>query len=308
MEMLFCARMPLRPAFSARSATNAAARNHFQFHFIDGTVEAVQGMATMIWERFSFMFVSTARVAIRSAAILTATTCLADTNSFASRATRAFHEAEKLADSRPVAVRTLIQVARAAFDAAEFTSSDDEREKFATRGIDAARSAIERGSTNAAAHYWLGMDLGQLARTKTLGALKLVREMESEFQHAAELDAGYDYAGPERSLAYLYRDAPGWPTSIGNKKKAREHFEQAVKLHPEFPDNQLGLLEAFEKWADRQSFEKQLKITERVVTEAEKKFTGPAWEASWADWKKRLAEMKSRSGTVGAPTAKKGVK
>jgi tetratricopeptide (TPR) repeat protein len=247
-------------------------------------------------------------MAICSTAIL-ATACLgADSNTFAARAERAFHDAEKVAGNRPVAVSALVQFARAAFDAAEFTRSDDEREKFATRGIDAARTAIEREPTNAAAHYWLGMDLGQLARTKTLGALKLVREMESEFQRARDLDAGYDYAGADRSLGYLYRDAPGWPTSIGNKKKAREHFEQAVKLHPEFPDNQLGLVESFEKWSDRQNFEKQLKAAEGVMAEAEKKFTGSAWEASWADWKKRLAELKRKSGSVGQTTPRKGVK
>jgi tetratricopeptide (TPR) repeat protein len=266
-------------------------------------------MATMIWERFSLMFVSTTRMAIFSIAVFAAMICLgADTNSFASRAERAFHDAEKLADTRPVAVSALVQLARGAFDAAEFTRSDDQREAFAMRGIEAARSALERESTNAAAHYWLGMDLGQLARTKTLGALKLVREMEREFQRAAELDADYDYAGADRSLAYLYRDAPGWPTSIGNKKKALEHFDRAVKLHPEFPDNQLGLVEAFEKWADRQSFEKQLKVAERVMAEAKKKFTGPSWEASWADWKKRLADLKRKSGSVGTATPSKGVK
>jgi tetratricopeptide (TPR) repeat protein len=301
--------MPLQPAFSARSATNAAARNHFQFRFIDCTVEAVQGMATMIWGRLSFMLVSTARWAICSTVIFAAATCLgADSNTFAARAERAFHDAEKLAGTRPVAVSALVQLAHAAFDAAEFTRSDDRREEFATRGIDAARSAIEREPTNAAAHYWLGMDLGQLARTKTLGALKLVHEMESEFQRAAELDAGFDYAGADRSLGYLYRDAPGWPTSIGNKKKAREHFEQAVKLHPEFPDNQLGLVESFEKWSDRPNFEKQLKVAERVMAEAEKKFTDPTWEASWADWKKRLAELKRKSGSVGTSLPTKGVK
>ncbi|HEY0551388.1 MAG TPA: TRAP transporter TatT component family protein, partial [Verrucomicrobiae bacterium] len=204
----------------------------------------------MIWTPVSFTLVLTARLAICSALVLAAARGLgADTTSFAARAERAFHDAEKLANARPVAVSNLVQLSRAAFDAAEFTRSDDEREKFAMRGIDAGRSAVERQSTNAAAHYWLGMDLGQLARTKTLGALKLVREMEKEFQRAVELDAHYDYAGADRSLGYLYRDTPGWPTSIGDKKKAREHFEQAVKLHPEFPDNQLGLVESFEKWA-----------------------------------------------------------
>ena len=291
-----------------QDAISAAARNYFPFQFIGGTVETVRGMAIMILERLSFRLVSPARMAILSTILATATCLGADTNTFAARAARAFHDAEKLADARPVSVSALVQLSHAAFDAAEFTRSDDEREKFATRGIEAARKAIEREPTNAAAHYWLGMDLGQLARTRTLGALKLVREMESEFQRARDLDAHFDYAGADRSLGYLYRDAPGWPTSVGNKKKAREHFEQAVKLHPEFPDNQLGLVESFEKWSDRQNFEKQLKVAERVMAEAEKKFTGPTWEASRADWKKRLAELKRKSGSVGSTTPGKGGK
>ena len=232
-----------------------------------------------------------------STVIFAAAACAgADTNSFAAQSERAFHQAEKLAKARPVHTSNVIEFGRAAYDAAEFTRSDDEREEFATRGIAAMRSLIDREPTNAAAHYWLGMDLGQLARTKTLGALKIVREMENEFHRARGLDPHYDYAGPDRSLGYLYRDAPGWPASIGNKDKARVHLEQAVKLHPEFPDNQLGLVESFEKWSETSNLEKQLKVAERIMAEAEKKFTGPAWEASWADWKKRLAELKRKRG------------
>ena len=95
------------------------------------------------------------------------------------------------------------------------------------------------------------MNLGQLARTETLGALKLVREMEREFKTAAELDGHFDYAGPERSLGLLYRDAPGWPVSIGSRRKAREWLEQAEKLAPEYPENHLNLVESYLQWHDR---------------------------------------------------------
>jgi tetratricopeptide (TPR) repeat protein len=132
--------------------------------------------------------------------------------------------------------------------------------------------------------------------------------MEEEFQRALSLDEHWDFAGPDRSLGLLYRDAPGWPTSIGSKRKAREHLERAVKLHPEFPDNQLALLESYEKWADRQSFDRQLKTTERALAEAKKKFSGAEWEQSWTDWNKRLAEMKTKSAEVGKHTPSKGAK
>jgi hypothetical protein len=262
----------------------------------------------MFSKTFLIMRSSTTRRAVGCAlAALTVVATAAESN-FAARAERAYLVHQKQAQQEKTNATTFVQFSRAAFDWAEFARDDNERETVALAGIDAARRALAQSSINATAHYWLGMNLGQLARTKTLGALKLVREMEAEFLVATTIDARVDYAGPDRSLGYLYRDAPGWPTSIGNKKKAREHFERAVQLHPEFPDNQLGLLESFEQWADRKNFVLQLPKTEKAITGAKEKFTGEAWEASWADWNKRLAGLKSRSGIVGRTTPSKGVK
>jgi len=227
-------------------------------------------------------------------------------NLFALRAERAFEAAEQMSDRQPTNVTNSIHLARAAFDWADFARTSDDRATIAARGIEAARSAIQRVSTNAAAHYWLGMNLGQLARTKTLGALKLIREMEEEFLRARSLDSHTDFAGPDRSLGYLYRDAPGWPASIGNKKKAREHLDRAVELHPEFPDNQLALVESFAEWNESQNFARQLKSAEAVIAQALDKFYGEAWESSWADWNKRLALLKSKDRETNRPITSKG--
>lgn len=308
-EMLFEAWMPLQPAANANKATSAIERNHFQFQCISGTVEAVQRMATMISRKLCFMFLPTVRAAICSAAMFALPgSVLAQSNSLASRSERAFSEAQQIVRKEPTNTAALVALARAAFDWAEFARKDSQRADIANAGIEAARRTIEICPTNAAAHYWLGMDLGQLARTKSLGALKLVREMEDEFHRALNFDPHVDFAGPDRSLGLLYRDAPGWPTSIGSKKKAREHLERAVQLHPEFLENQLALLESFEKWADRQNFDRQMKATERAYADAKTKFTGSEWEPNWTDWKQRLAEMKSKSGEVGKHTPSKGAK
>jgi hypothetical protein len=106
----------------------------------------------------------------------------------------------------------------------------------------------------------------------------------------------------------LYRDAPGWPTSIGNRTKARTHLEASVKLHPEFPDNQLALAESFSEWGDKQNFARQLETTESTMAKARAKFTGAEWEQSWADWDKRLAELKAKARTKAAPVTAKGVR
>jgi hypothetical protein len=218
----------------------------------------------------------------------------ADRASLAARAERVFIDAEESARRQRTNVNALVHFSRAAFEWAEFARDKDQRAEIAVRGIEAARTAIRKADTNAAAHYWLAMNLGQLARTKSLAALKMVREMEAEFLRARALDPHVDFAGPDRSLGFLYRDAPGWPTSIGSRKKSRAHFEAALQLHPDFPDNQLALAETFLEWGEKQNFARQLEAADAVQSKAVQTFTGPDWEASWASWKKRLAVLKSK--------------
>ncbi len=186
--------------------------------------------------------------------------------------------------------------ARAAFDFAEFSTNTTERADIAGQGIAASRSLVAREPKMAAGHYYLAMNLGQLARTQFLGALRLVREMEHEFLAAAALDARLDYAGPERSLGLLYAEAPGWPVSIGSERKARPHAERAVQLAPEFPENHLDLIEAYLKWGEPEAAKKQLGSLEAHWPAARKKFTGDPWAQRWEDWTARRAAARKQLG------------
>ena len=86
-----------------------------------------------------------------------------------------------------------------------------------------------------AAHYWLGMDLGQLARTKSLGALKLVREMEQEFLTARDLDEHLDYAGANRSLGFLTATRPVGLRALAAKRKRATISNAPWNCIPNFP-------------------------------------------------------------------------
>lgn len=195
----------------------------------------------------------------------------------------------------PTNVASACQLGRTAFLWADCATNDHQRAQIANEGIRACRDAVARDPQSAAAHYYLAQNLGQLARTKSLGALKLVREMEKTWLRAVTLDERLDYAGPDRSLGMLYLDAPGWPTSVGSSAKSRAHLERAVQLAPDYPDNRLTLAEALQRWRKRDELAAQLRSLAELWPRAKVKFTGPEWEAAWLDWEARLAALKSKA-------------
>ena len=193
------------------------------------------------------------------------------------------------------------QLARAAFDLAEFSTNDTQRAALANQGIAACRPLVAREPKLAAGHYYLAMNLGQLARTEYLGALKLVKEMEPEFKAAGDLDPQFDHAGPKRNLGLLYRDAPGWPVSIGNPSKAQSLLKQAVKLAPDFPENYLHLIEAYLKWKEPDDAKKALRALDAIWPAARTNLTGAKWEQSWDNWSTRRTAARQQLATTRPP-------
>lgn len=185
------------------------------------------------------------------------------------------------------------QFGRTCFDLADFSTNNAERQAIAEQGLAACRQALNHESNSAPAHYYLALNMGQLARTKSLGALKLVSEMERELLRAIELDPRFDYAGPERTLGLLYRDAPAL-LSIGNRAKSRQYLQRAVELVPNYPDNRLSLIESELKWNDRVGAAKDIKLLDELWPNAKREFSGTEWNHNWEDWNIRLQEAKRK--------------
>jgi hypothetical protein len=229
------------------------------------------------------------------------------TNNFAAQTEAEFHRAQKQFQSNTNDVTAAWQFARASFDFADFATNGAERAAIARQGIAACRQAIARASNSAPAHYYLGLNQGQLARAETLGALRLVRQMEREFKTAAGLDGGFDYAGPERSLGLLYRDAPGWPTSIGSRRKALEWLKKAEEIAPAFPENHLNLLESYLQWHEPAGAKRELQELDALWPAARTNLARPKWDQSWADWSaRRDAARKRLDETSKAEQSKNG--
>ncbi len=212
---------------------------------------------------------------------------------FAAEARKAYDQAKARYHSQPDNPDAAWDFARTCFDLAEYATNKPSRADPAEDGIAAARRAVEMKPGSAAAHYYLAMNLAQLARTRTLGALKLLGQMEREFDKARTLDERFDFAGPDRNLGLLYRDAPSLG-SIGSRTRAREHLLRAVELEPDYPENRLNLIESYLKWGETSAARRELQALEAAWTKAKTELSGSNWASSWADWQPRLNQVKKR--------------
>jgi tetratricopeptide (TPR) repeat protein len=179
----------------------------------------------------------------------------------------------------------------ACFDRADLAATSASRAAVAGEGIQVCRQLLRKAPELAAAHYYLAMDLGQLAQTKKAGALSIVKEMEREWEAARVLDEHFDFAGADRNLGLLFRDAPGFPLSIGSRVKAGQHMRRAVELNPDYPENYLNLIETrlkHKQWAQAAAEDEHLRA---LLPAARKKLSGPHWQDAWEDWDKRQQEI-----------------
>jgi len=184
------------------------------------------------------------------------------------------------------------ELGRACFTWGKLLKDPGAQEKIYAEGTAACRRAIAFDPNSAAAHYYLGMNVGRQADLKrNLAALGMVKEVEREFQKARELDEKLSHAGPDRNLGLLYHEAPGWPVSIGNDKLARKHLERAAKLAADYPENRLNLAEAYLEWREKKLFQKELEAIQQIWPVAKTNLTGVAWEADWLDWEQRRAKL-----------------
>ncbi len=186
------------------------------------------------------------------------------------------------------------QLARAYFLMGEFATNKTHRAKLAHAGIEISQTLIDRVPQLAEGWYYHGLNSGQFARTKMLGALSLVRGMERSFQRSISINPRLDHAGAHRCLGLLYRDAPGWPISVGSRKKARHHLDTANRLAPAYPENPLILMETWIRWRDNTSLKRDAKTSVHVHTKAQEKFKGEKWTAYWADWNARWNKISSK--------------
>jgi hypothetical protein len=147
---------------------------------------------------------------------------------------------------------------------------DSQKMGYDQQGQSYAETLIREAPHRVEGHYWLALNLCGQADVggKLLGHRLLPRILE-ELQRAAALEAAYDQAGAHRVLGRIYYEAPGWPLSVGDMQKSRQHLQAAVRLSPATSTNHLYLAETLSRLNEaglaRQELEQVLKSTRGAV-------------------------------------------
>ena len=96
-----------------------------------------------------------------------------------------------------------------------------------------AEAVTRRNPDSAELKSWQGIILSTWAGARGgLGALGLVKQARTVFEESLALDPQALDGSASTSLATLYYQVPGWPIGFGDKAKAAELFDQALRLNP----------------------------------------------------------------------------
>lgn len=136
------------------------------------------------------------------------------------------------------------------------------------------------------AHFWLGVSLGRWAETKgMMKALFAIKTIKREMAEVIRLDPSH--GGAHNVLAEILWQVPGFLG--GDKKRALEEFETALRLSPRYTANHQPLAEAYLYFKRKDDAIRVLKMVEATQDPAD-----PAeYPDNLADAKKLLAKLEA---------------
>lgn len=155
---------------------------------------------------------------------------------------------------------------------------------------DSAKTDCEKSvalsSQTASSHFWLGVAIGRWGETKgLLKALFIIKPLKKEMAEVIRLDPSH--GGAHNVLGEILWQVPGF--AGGDKKKALEEFETALRLSPRYTANHMPLAEAYVHLGRRDDAIRVLKMVEEVKDPAD-----PAeYPDNLADAKKLLEKLEN---------------
>ena len=187
-------------------------------------------------------------------------------------------------DSPPL----LTRLSRTCFILGDLSPAEERRHHY-EKGLEYAERLLVQEPNGVAGHYWKAMHLSGLADIGSrLQGFKLLPQIMEELNRVLTLSETYEDAGAHRVLGRIYFEAPGWPISVGDKKKSLQHLETAVRLAPENSTNHLYLAETWLAMGQKDEARTEL---EKVSQDGQHAFTPPELEEDRREARRLLKEM-----------------
>lgn len=127
-----------------------------------------------------------------------------------------------------------VRAAILAFYAWRLEKTDNKRRlQFAKLAYRMGKEAAELQPKRAEGWHWMGAALGMIGLTRgVLNSLQLIPQGKQALEKSIALDPDYFDASAMAQLARVYTMVPGFPLSIGDKKKALELLQEARRRAP----------------------------------------------------------------------------
>jgi tetratricopeptide (TPR) repeat protein len=117
-----------------------------------------------------------------------------------------------------------------------------ERLAVYTEAEDVLKRAAAADPVSVDAHFWYGVAMGRYGETKgVIKSLFLIKPIRAEMSQVVALDP--NHGGAHRVLGEILWQVPGF--AGGDKKKALEEYETAVRLDPRYTANYDALAQAY---------------------------------------------------------------
>lgn len=114
------------------------------------------------------------------------------------------------------------------YDATVWQNAD---EKSRMTQLQSQLDAVNAMDASSEVLMWRGAIGASVAREKGgVGALGIIKQAKNDLEAARKADGNNHMAGA--ILANLLAKAPGWPLSVGNKKKAKALFIDVLQVDP----------------------------------------------------------------------------
>jgi len=132
------------------------------------------------------------------------------------------------------AVEDEVQQLQHDWEVIRYQSPPAEREKRFADLAGRAHQVSEAHPGRSEPLVWEGIIVSSLAGEKGgLGALGLAKQAKALYESAIQIDGNVLDGSAYNSLGVLYYKVPGWPLGFGDKAKAQELLQKALRINPD---------------------------------------------------------------------------